>query len=216
MLKPKKYLRAKCMLYACCMIVFCVCSSCSRKSSDVHNSSTLREEAVILESRISWAKELPVSAQEYNSITKDVGKDPVLIILSQELTEQASASVLKYPSLPNFPELDVTAYNAAQKTAIDSFCQALLKNDSPDKYIMSGYTYTLVLFRYNLEKQKLSFRDMTDYVLGKPFINENECQCPVRLFFNDETHADINLYIAKSGPNWKIHQIEYIIRESNK
>ena len=193
-----------------------ICVSCKKKNSAVQNSSSLHEEAVILESRISWAKELPVQNQEYISLENNIGDDPVLILLSQELSGTPLPSDLQYPALPNFPELDTTAFTAAQKSAVNDFCHALVKNTSLDKYIMSGYAYTVVLFRYNLKKENITFDDISNYVLGKPFINENECQCPVRLFLNDGTYIDVNLYIAKAGQNWKIHQIEYKNREKDE
>ncbi|MBR1911722.1 MAG: hypothetical protein IJ828_05135 [Treponema sp.] len=201
-----------------CMLLFIAFASCSKRNVDVHRASTLHEEAVILESRTSWANEPSVQPIEYESPNADVDEDPVLILLSQECedTHGNRSASLQYPSLPNFPELDTTAFSAAQKDAITDFCRALVQNAPIDRYVMNDSLYTIVLFKYNLGKENLSVKDITDYVLGKPFINEKECQCPVRLFLNDGTHLDVNVYLARSGQNWKIQQIEYKAREITK
>lgn len=188
----------------CCIFIPFIFASCSKRDySSAKDSSTLREEALILESRITWAKELDDKSLSYESSEIANTDDPVLILLST-----GDSSELIYPSLPDFTVLDTSAYNIDQKATVDNFCSALVKNKSLDSFIMNGYIYSLVLFRYNLEKEGINFSDITDYVLGKPFINENECQCPVR-FYLDKRYLDVNLYIAKSGQNWKINQIEY-------
>ena len=184
--------------------------SCYRKGSDdPQPSSTLREEAVILESRISWAKELVPEEKLYDSLENAEDLDPIMIMLSDRLYPESKKPDAVYPYLPDFTVLDTSAYNTAQKDVLDGFCTAIVKKRNADTFVMTGYIHTLVLFKYNLEKEGLSLDEISDYVLGKPFINDNECQCPVRFYAGHERYIDVNLYIVKYGQGWKIHQIEY-------
>ncbi|MCR5764266.1 MAG: hypothetical protein K6G00_12875 [Treponema sp.] len=210
MVMSKKFLN---VLYILCFFVY---ASCSKKNSPAKKLSTLRDEAVILESRLSWADELPEKPEEYVLLEQDVGSDPVLVILNQETAGKSDQEHAHYPSLPDFTVLDTSAYEESQKSVIENFCTAIIQRTSADSYIMSGYMHAMVLFRYNLEKEGVSLENIEDYVLGKPFINEKECQCPVRFYLDDETYIDVNLYIVKAGQNWKIHQIEYKARKSIK
>ncbi len=189
------------------LAVLCFFLSCEKqKKAAMQRSSSLRDEAAILESRLTWEKELhPEEAQEKAAKAKIARTVPISpdSLLAVKGTEKQKI----YPELRGFARLDTSAYNAAQLAAVKGFCTALIKKQNEESFFMRGCLWTLSLFRYNLEAMGKKTGNISSYLLGEPFINENECQCPVRLTFTDKTTADIFIYLVKTSQDWKINQI---------
>ena len=191
------------------LAAICLFSSCEKqKKAAMQKISSLRDEAAIMESRLTWQKELhPEEITEQAAkpkIARTVAVTPDSILAIKGGEKQKA-----YPTLRGFARLDISAYDAAQFATVKGFCSALAKNQNAESFIMRGYLWTLSLFRYNLESRGKKAASISSYILGEPFINENECQCPVRLIFRDKSSTDIFIYLAKTNQDWKINQIAY-------
>ncbi len=182
-----------------------ICSCSSKKEFTMENVSSLQDSATIYASRVEWA-EPPESAElsEKNpSININLCQNPYAIIASQ--TEIQTS----YPYLDGFGSLDISSYTQAQLACINDFCSCLESGKSADSYISKGFLFTLALFKYNMKQSGRDIAKIKSHIVGKPFMQNEQCQCPVRLLMKDNSFCDVYIFLVKSTSDWKINQIDF-------
>lgn len=183
--------------------------SCSPKNSfQTVKKSSLKDRAVILNSTVSWTENIEKDSCDILSkeISSEICLNPIaqLAILSNNKIQK------NYPRLDNFTSLDISSYTDSQFEILNNFCGSLIKNKTVDSFFAKGFVFTFPLFKYNLKSSGKNISDMSFYLIGKADSVENECRCPVRFLFKDNSYCDVYLYLTKTASEWKINQIDFM------
>ncbi len=200
-------------LFLCVVLPFVSCSH-KRDAASADKTATLMDKAVLLEGAIKWSAPVHGSFGEVQQPVRkfppaNFAGNPLAVTLwAENIFSGSEQDVPAYPYLPGFANLDISSYTEAQRACVQGFCTAIENNTSADGFMLSGYVYALVLFKYNVGQFGKRIADIESHILGQPFITGDVCQCPVRFVFKDKSHLDAFLYLVKSSADWKIHQIE--------
>lgn len=194
--------------------------SCSQPNTALQEESdTLRTTAEALDRDTFWADELESSVltarlSGADGIDSSVPVSPKTVAISVQ--ESGCAPV--YPEVEGFASLDVSALSEGALRVLNRFCAAVIAEEPPFELMADGRTYVLSLFLYDLSRLPRG-RGFGRYVLGKPFVSDELCQCPVRFFYKAESQVkaatykadgiDFFLYVVQEDGEWKIQQIVY-------
>lgn len=91
-----------------------------------------------------------------------------------------------FPYIQDFASLNISAYDANSLSFIQDFCNAFIKNLQTDSFFQENHIYSIVVFKYQLEKILPEDYKFTKYILGEPFFFEEYIECPVRFFYDSE------------------------------
>ncbi len=198
------------------IFVFFLDSCSSPLESNEAEDHTLRKMALDLDTATIWTSEL-----EGNILSSEIknaeGFDKSLLASPRTFALSYSARKTDplYPKLANFYPLDLSNMDAAAKSLLTSFCQALVDKKNTDSFFSPSDLYNLIVFNYSLFKYFGKSPSFSSYLAGRPLLDEKIYQCPVRLFYDQGKHyLDIFVYLKKTGATWKVQQIAS--RESEK
>lgn len=145
------------------------------------------------------------------------------IKLSPEIVALSDDNAPVYPVLEGFSSLDTSHFSASLYDYAEGVCKAVSKWTLSSKDMAENSDYSLVLFKYDVESLWMKYngtqfssdgeiRIFNEWLLGEPFISEEEIQVPVR-FFNKKCYLDVLLYIHQQK-DYKLDQI--IIQKMEK
>lgn len=202
---------------AAVIVFFLTLASCSRKQAPGRKKAFLKDRAKILESQITWSDDVSAADQplpEKLTVSPDLQQYPLVHIAATRFDSLPKS----YPYLEGFASLDTSAYSDASLATAEGFCRALEAGKGEDSFMDKDFLYSLALFKYALspDGKGSSSVKILSHILGKPLTpqgNSGSLQCPVRLTLAGGGVCDIYLYLVKSGPDWKVHQIDFMKQE---
>lgn len=206
-----RFLRVPLLLLLSVFFMSCA-SQVNQENSD---SATLRVIATTLDENTDWSKSMEGSVLE-EDYSKDGKVKVELIPMVIALAEDEGNDI--YPHIDGAFSLDVSGYEKECYAALENFFRAFRDGEKLEEHFKSSNLYSLVMFLYDYG-EKFGEKKISWYAIGEPFINENYCQCPVRLFFagkkSDEkksyrdSHADVIVFALKEGSGWKLLSLEF-------
>lgn len=188
--------------------------SCSGPDSIViqEDAVNLKNIATSYEKGITWTEEiekekLNQKIPSVDGIEKSVKVTPINILFSRE--EEFVEPL--YPELAGLGKINVSVLNSDQYDVLDKFCSAIVEDKNIEPYISVNSFYTVVLFNYDLVQEAFKF---SSYIAGEPFFEDDEnIECPVRFFYNEDNaeYFDVNIFLKLENEKWVISQIVYDI-----
>ena len=190
-------------------------SCASQMNQENSDSATLRVIATTLDENTDWS-----NSMEGSILEEDYSKDGMvkfeLTPMAFAVTEDGGNEI--YPHIDGAFSLDVTGYEKECYEAVENFFRAFRDGEKLEEHFKSSNLYSLVMFLYDYG-EKFGEKKISWYAIGEPFINENYCQCPVRLFFagkkSDEkksyrdSHADVIVFVSREDSGWKLISMEF-------
>lgn len=198
--------------------------SCSNPNSVIMEDSyfNLKKIAAEYKKGITWSEEiekdrLKQKIPSVEGMEKSINITPFTILASKN--EENYKKI--YPEISGFSYLDTSMLPSEVLEILDNFCSAIIEDAETETYVNQDTMYTLVIFLYDLEKNKIKF---SSYVAGLPFSeDETYYECPVRFYLALENEngtdtasaydpfMDVDILITKEKDVWKINQIVYDI-----
>lgn len=185
----------------------------------------IKDYAMLLNESIDWTEEI-----DGEILTRDInysdGFDQRLRLSINSYFlggKELSFKEIK-PSIPNFANLDISAYDKDVLDIVKSFCESILKSEDAYENFNQDFLHSYVVFDYNLKSLIKENGVLVEYILGEPFVSEKVYQCPVRFFYeplnekNDKyeyldkfnlPYFDLLLYLDFLSSEWKISQIDF-------
>lgn len=197
--------------------LFLILVSCSKKQAPGSKKAFLKDRAKILESQLTWSDDVSALEQQQSeklTVSPELQQYPLAHIAATRFDSLPKS----YPYLEGFASLDTSTYSDASRATVEGFCRALEAGKGEDSFMDKNFLYSLALFKYALspDGNGRSPVKILSHILGKPLIpqgNSDSLQCPVRLTLAGGDVCDIYLYLVKSGPDWKVHQIDFMKQE---
>ncbi len=203
-----------------------VCSCSNHVSSSSGEGDSLKSMAVRMDEECDWSinEKENVLDEDFSGIEGiSSGVDPSLVAVI--LSGKERGDFINYPVTADGFSLDVSELPAAVAKCADEFASDLEKGGNGEGVFSRGNIYSLVIFLYEYH-ERYGSRKIARHVVGKPFVDRDYWQVPVRLFFprgksrNDESrdsftdiHEDVLLYIRQFDTEMKIFEIEFDFNE---
>ncbi|WP_407397308.1 hypothetical protein [Treponema sp.] len=200
-----------------CSILLASCVS--HENGGNSDASTLKSTASMIDSSTKWtdsieARILSEDLSNVKGISNRLSPSPELFPVSEAFQKDERV----YPGISGAFSLDTSRFPESGFSFVDGFLSAFEKGEGVENFFEPSTIYTLVMFKYDFQRlfgdMKLSW-----HAIGEPFSGDGYYQCPVRLFFAEESnekknydraHADAIIFIRNSDSGYKIISIDLV------
>lgn len=208
------------MCFLCLVGAFFV-SCASQMDQGNSDGVTLRVTATTLDENTDWSQSMEEKILE-EDYSKESSVKQELTPMLYSVAENEEEDI--YPRIDGAFSLDVSRFEKECYEAVDGFFRAFKMDEKPENFFKTANLYSLVMFLYDY-KVKFGSKKISWHAIGEPFINDDYCQCPVRLFFAGKgngkgkekfekrsyngSHVDVIVFAAKDGKKWKLVSVEF-------
>ena len=205
-------------------LLFFVFSSCTHQEEKTDSfSSSIKAEMQAMDEERKWTGEI-----DSNLLSSQVRGAEGISGQQEALPVNVYASGAEemypplYPSVSGFASLDIRDYDDESLKIVQDFSNLILKGNDFYKEFGDEKIFLGIVLQKEI---KTSFPDgFSSFILGKPFVNENTIQSPVRFFVNssstkknnealgeyEKEHLDVCIYLVKTDGKWVLDQMEFI------
>lgn len=174
---------------------------------------TLRSSVDAYDEKIEWTENLEEKEAsgtgQPEKMAANVKSSVQSVILSYENKESS------YPYIEGFASLYLGNAEEECISAVRKFAENLVADGENISLMASGREYELSVFLYNY-RNVLSGQESSDFILGNPFISDEQVQFPVRVYFKSsitnyelKPHVDFFVYLSKGESGWKICRFDF-------
>lgn len=226
MLNKKKYFLNDLFNLILLLAIMAVCSCSNHVSSSSDESDSLKSIAVRMDEECDWSsnEKEQVLEEDFSDIaglSSGVDSSLVAVVLSRKESDGSR----NYPVTADGFSLDVSDLPEVVAKCAGDFAADLEKGGNGEEFFSKENIYSLVIFLYDYH-ERFGNRKITRHVVGKPFVDKDYWQVPVRMYFSrgkarkDESgdsftdiHEDVLLYIRQFDTEMKIFEIEFDFNE---